>query len=226
MKKIGLLLGCFLLVFMRVSGQDRYQLGIIPQVNNEFSLGDRYELNSKIEMRQLLKDGPSDISAQKGFHFERTDFETILNRKISSLDGIGLGYLLRIEEGQIIHRFIQQFAHVQNQVGFRLAHRFRGDETLENGAWSFRLRYRLSFEKPLSGLQIDPHEFYLKINNEYLPTYAEKELDIEIRLLVSLGYNFSDKMRLESGLDYRAEDIVARNTEHQCWLNLGWFYSF
>ncbi|MCL4637423.1 MULTISPECIES: DUF2490 domain-containing protein [Olivibacter] len=216
----------FLFCISSLRGQDRYQLGVIPQINNEFSLGDRYELNSKVEIRQLLKDGPSNLTAQKGFHFERSDFETILNRKLSPLDGVGVGYLLRIEEGKLVHRFIQQYAHVQNKIGFRLAHRFRSDQTITDNEWSFRIRYRLSFEKPLEGLEIDPKEFYLKINNEYLPTYAKKELDVEIRLLASLGYNLSDKMKFETGFDYRAEDIIAKNTEHQCWLNLGWFHSF
>ncbi|MFC6102159.1 DUF2490 domain-containing protein [Olivibacter domesticus] len=207
-------------------GQDRYQFGVIPQINNGFAFGDEYELNSKLEVRQLLKDGPENIAAGKGFHFERTDIETVLNRKLSPLDGIAVGYLFRVEEGQIIHRFIQQYSFIRKKGGFRLAHRFRTDQTLDDGDFSFRFRYRFGIEKPLAGLEIDPKEFYLKFNNEYLPTYSERSFDIEIRALASLGYNLSDKMKFETGLDYRAEDIVSKDTEHQCWLNIGWFHSF
>lgn len=214
------------LLFLFGFGQDRYQFGVIPQVNNEFAFGDEYELNSKLEVRQLLKDGPENVAAGRGFHFERTDIETVLNRKLSPLDGIGVGYLFRVEAGQIIHRFIQQYSFVRNKNGFRLAHRFRTDQTLDERNFSFRLRYRLSVEKALKGLEIDPKEFYLKFNNEYLPTYERNQLDIEIRALASLGYNLSDKMKFETGIDYRAEDVVSKDTEHQCWLNIGWFHSF
>lgn len=207
--------------------QDRYQLGVMPSANMKFSLGDGQELNAKLESRQFLLDGPEGVAAGNGFRYERSDLELVYNRSLSPLRSIGAGYLFRVEEGSgIVHRFIQQYAIIQRLRAVRIAHRIRTDETFSREDVRFRFRYRISVEKPLNGLVIDPREFYLKFNNEYLPTLAAGDFDMEIRALATIGYNFSDDMKLETGLDYRAEQIISPDTEHQCWLALGWYYSF
>ncbi|WP_084163778.1 DUF2490 domain-containing protein [Olivibacter sitiensis] len=221
---IALSLVCF---FQMALTQDRYQLGVMGSVNTKFRMGQDYELNTKLESRHFISDGPKGISQGNGFQYERTDMEMIFNRSLGPVSSVGAGYLFRlVGHDKAVHRAIQQFAIVQRLRGARLAHRFRTDQTWEDGSFRFRFRYRWSLEKALQGLEIDPKEFYLKINNECLPTFESNNSDIEIRALASLGYNFSDDMKLETGLDYRAEQIISPDTEHQCWLALGWYYSF
>lgn len=226
LKYVLLLFTAFLSLFW-CYGQDRYQAGAMASVNTKVSIGRFHALNTKLESRQFFFDGPSGISAGNGFRYERADLEMIFNTQLGPLSSVGVGYLFRlVDDHQVVHRAIQQYATVQRFTGIRLAHRFRTDQTWEDGSFRFRFRYRWSLEKALSGLEIDPKEFYLKINNEYLPTFESSNSDIEIRALASLGFNFSDDMKLETGIDYRAEQIVSPDTEHQCWLALGWYYNF
>src|SRR5690606_24441681 len=98
---------------------------------------------------------------------------------------------------------------------------FEKDEDVQ-----FRLRYRISFEKPLNGQEIDPKEFYLKFNNEYFGILKSSKGNLEIRALASLGYNISDKNKIETGIDYRAEDLIDSKTTHKVFLNIGWYHSF
>ena len=108
-----------------------------------------------------------------------------------------------------------------------MSHRIRSDETLEkNEVIELRLRYRLSWEKPLSGLKVDAKEFYLKINNEYLGILQDGQGDLEIRGLATLGYNISDSKRVEAGIDYRIENLIQRTPLNRVFLTIAYFHNF
>src|SRR5690606_33535803 len=122
------------------------------------------------------------------------------------------------------HRVIQQFSITQRLATSRLAHRFRTDQTFEKDeALQLRLRYRMSWEKALNGLEIDPKEFYLKLNNEYLGVLQDGEGNLEIRGLAAVGYIISDKNQIESGVDYRLENVIDPTPVHKAFLTLGFY---
>ncbi|TDE09237.1 DUF2490 domain-containing protein [Dyadobacter psychrotolerans] len=105
----------------------------------------------------------------------------------------GGGYFARLEDGNFTHRLIQQFSNVKDLEVFINAHRIVLDETFSSGTPpEFRLRYRFGAETPLNGRQIDPREFYGKVNNEYLGLLARQEADLEIRASLARGYNVTD----------------------------------
>lgn len=199
--------------------------GLLSQINTDLGLGNDWKLNAKLEGRQLFFQQP--VAAGKSeIAFERVDLELVANKSLSPTTAVGGGYLLRRSEEKFIHRFIQQFTVTQKLYSSRLSHRFRIDQTWEkNEAVQVRLRYRLSWEKPLSGLKVDAREFYLKINNEYLGLVQDGNGDLEIRGLANLGYSFSDKNKLESGLDYRVETII-NTAQHQLFLQVAFYHSF
>lgn len=226
MKKLLLF---FLLLLPGIFGiaQDSYTIGFLPQLNTSFSLGDDWKLNAKLESRQFLFNGLFSQPVKPSLTYERSDLELVATKSLNSLRSVGGGYLLRQEGKKFIHRTIQQYAITQRYTSFRLAHRFRADQTFErNEAAIFRLRYRASLERALNGFAIDPKEFYLKINNEYLGWTQKHTSDLEIRALVALGYYFSDKKKLETGIDYRAEEIFSDETSHLFWLNVAFHLSF
>ena len=202
------------------------QIGIIPQINTNFKLGDTWKVNSKIEGRQLFFQNPYPADLNE-VEFERLDLEIVATRKLGKNTTVGGGYLIRRENSSFTHRFIQQFAVSQKLTASRLTHRFRTDQTFEkNETVQFRLRYRISWENPLNGPEVDPREFYLKLNNEYLGILQDGRANLEIRTLASLGYNISDRNQIETGIDYRIEKLIGSDTEHKLFLNIGLYHSF
>jgi hypothetical protein len=215
----------FLLMGMSLVASAQNQFGILPVINTSFKLQNDWKINSKLEGRQLLKQHP--FPADKNDRvFERLDLEVVANKALNSANDVGLGYLIRREDGKFIHRFIQQYAYTQKLYSSKLSHRFRTDETLEKDeALQLRLRYRASWEKPLSGLQVDPEEFYLKLNNEYLGILQDSKGNMEIRGLAVVGYTIGEANRIETGFDYRMEDVFTK-LKHKLFLNIGFYHNF
>ncbi|MCX2473485.1 DUF2490 domain-containing protein [Pedobacter sp. MC2016-05] len=184
-----------------------------------------WNINSKLEGRQLLNQNPFPENKKEQV-FERLDFEVVLDKALNSSNDLGIGYLVRWEEGKFIHRFIQQYAYTKKLYSSKMSHRFRIDQTLEDAeSPQFRLRYRASWEKPLSGLQVDPKEFYLKLNNEYLGVLQDSKTNMEVRGLAIIGYTIGKENRIETGGDYRMEEIFG-NISHKVFLNISFYQNF
>lgn len=204
--------------------QNIYRFGALPSlnINNKFQNG--WSLNSRVESRQLMSSGDFQGNSNTEYRYILTDFSFITAKKVGLNSRISGGYLFRLRETEIIHRLIQQYTMVQKMNGFRLAHRFSSDQTFANGEFpEFRLRYRLTSEIPLNGESVDPKEFYIKINNEYLKSWQATDYDFEIRIVPLLGYNIKDNNKIEAGLDYRVNSFLNNNTLHSFWLSLNWF---
>lgn len=207
--------------------QNGYKGGIMFQLKPDFSFGKDWKLNTKLESRQLLFEGLNKDPFHTTFQYERSDLEMVLSKKTSPTGAVGGGYLIRLDEGKFTHRFIQQYSISQSAWGMRLGHRFRTDETFERDeSTRYRLRYRISMEKPLNGQEIDPGELYLNINNEYFQTLQDRAYSLEIRAMAALGFNFSDQSKLETGLEYRIEDLFLNSNTQLLWLNVAWYVSF
>jgi len=209
-----------LLVFPQAS----YRAGTLPQVNVNFSINKNFKLNTKLESRQIFSEREPDKPVSNQLRYERTDLAMVLTKKISADNTAGAGYLIRLEDGRFAHRLIQQFSNVRKLEMLRIAHRIVADETFRsNDPAEFRLRYRLGVEKPLNGRDIDPKEFYAKLNNEYLGIVADSRADMEIRASLALGYNATDNNKIELGVEYRVNEFNANVQAQQFWLTLGWF---
>lgn len=206
--------------------QASYRAGTLPQINVNLEIAKNWKLNTKLESRQIFSEKELDAPASHQLRYERTDLAMVLTTKISADNTIGGGYLIRLEDNALTHRLIQQFNHVRKYESVSLAHRIVTDETFTNAdPFSFRLRYRLGIEKPLNGRQIDPREFYAKINNEYLAILSGGRADAEIRGLFAIGYNATDNNKVELGLEYRVNEFNEKVRAQQFWLTIGWFIS-
>ena len=80
-------------------------------------------------------------------------------------------------------------------------------------------------EKALNGKDVDPKEFYFKVNNEYIFSVEGKDTDFELRLIPAFGYAFNDNNKFEFGIDYRLNEFISGVSRNQFWLYLGWFIS-
>jgi hypothetical protein len=201
------------------------QVGLLPQINATFPLEKDWKINAKLEGRQIFFESESEGRNEQ--KFERADLELVATKTFSPAVTVGGGYMLRWSDAEFIHRIIQQITITQKLYSSRLSHRIRTDQTIEKDeAVQLRVRYRLSWEKPLNGLKVDPKEFYVKFNNEYLGILKDGKGDLEIRGLANLGYNISDDNKFESGVDYRIEHLIQKSGVHKVFLNIAFFHSF
>lgn len=218
----------FVLVLMQlqfsVSAQSTYQIGVLPSVNLNKKMNNNWTLNTKLESRQLFQRGEFNGTADKEYNYVLTDMSLIAAKKVGLNSRIAGGYLIRLEDGDFFHRFIQQYVIVQKLSGWRLAHRIMSDQTFSKiEKPDIRLRYRITSEIPLNGEAVDPGEFYLKLNNEYVNSLQGKEYDLEIRLIPILGYDITDNFKIESGLDYRVNSFFNNSTIHSYWMTFNLF---
>ncbi len=218
----------FVLVLMQlpfsVFAQSTYQFGSLPSLNLNKKLKNDWSLNTKLESRQLFQRGEINGISNKEFNYVLTDLSIIVAKKVGLNSRIAGGYLIRFEDGDFFHRFIQQYVIVQKLSGWRLAHRMMSDQTFSKiEKPEIRFRYRITSEIPLNGESVDPREFYLKLNNEYINSFQAKEYDLEIRLIPLLGYDITDNFKIESGLDYRVNSFLNNSTRHSYWMTFNLF---
>lgn len=208
-------------------GQSVYQAGLLPSINVNKKLKNDWSLNFKIESRQLLEEG--ELGDDNPFEYEYllTDLAWVASKKIQVNQTLAAGYLIRLRDQKPTHRFIQQYTITKNYSNFRMSHRFVADQTFDEGeSMELRLRYRISTLFPLRGQEIDPKEFYLKVNHEYLNAFQDNAYDLEMRLIPLMGYMFSKNNKFEFGLDYRLSSFLERNTDNRFWLSLNWYIAF
>ena len=218
--KLKLYIICICLLFQwSTHAQSSYQLGLLPVLNINKTLVNDIKLNFKTESRQIFYQ-EEDI----GWQYDRIDFSFILSKKTGLNNSIAGGYLLRVRDGSIISRTIQQITFNRKYAAFRLAHRFSSDQTFEKSEeTTFRLRYRIANQLPLNGQTVDSKEFYLKISNEYLHSFQGKEYGLEIRLVLIIGYEFTDNNKLEFGVDNRFDSFIDNKLRTRSWFNISWY---
>ena len=105
------------------------------------------------------------------------------------------------------------------------SHRLRLDQTFSTGNEDneYRVRYRFAAEIPLSGQTLDPGEFYLLTSNEVIAGTKGGKGEIENRLVGSIGHYFGKKAKLEAGLDWRIDKIIADGLRNRLWFKVGCF---
>ena len=212
-----------LLLFYTISNaQLNYQVGTLPQFNLSVKLNDNWKLLNKLEARQIFQEGDFTVPPSTRFVYERTDLGTMLSRKVGDKTAMGAGYLIRLEGKTFMHRFSQQFCLKSKDKPVNFAHRFLFDQSIEKEEpITFRLRYRISTELPLTAAKVEPKSAYLKLSNEYLGIADVTALTAEIRGGLMLGYVFCPQSKIEFGLDYRLKDFVEAEATHQFWIYLG-----
>jgi len=207
--------------------QGTYQFGLMPSINFNKKLEKDWAFNIAVQSRQVLLCGEFDGPAENGFDYILTDYSILAAKKFGLNSKINLGFLLRVEKGDVFQRLIQRYVVTQRLRGFRLSHRFTTDQTLsEVEPTEFRLRYRLTSEIPLNGQSLDPKEVYLKVNTEVLNSLKDSDYGLELRLVPVIGYDIRDSNKIEIGLDYRISSFLEGDPSHVFWAVIGWYLEF
>jgi hypothetical protein len=208
------------LLSLSSNAQTSYQLGFLPSLNINKKLPKDWSVVFKAESRQSL------IKDDFKYDYLLSDLSLAVSKKVGARTSIAFGYLIRIEDESITNRLIQQISIVRRYPSISLAHRFSADQSFERGnSPEFRFRYRISTEIPLSGQTLDPKEFFIKLNNEYLNSFQSKEYDLEVRGAFFVGYAFTPATKLELGIDYRADSFIEGNTQNRFWIGLNFYQS-
>lgn len=212
------------LLFVSVAqGQSTYQIGVLPSLSMNNKLKKDWSLHSKVESRQQLKSGDFNAVSDAEYKYILTDLSLITAKKLGSNTRIAGGYLIRFREGETFHRLIQQFILVQKRHHMKWAHRFSTDFTMTKLEQpELRLRYRLSVEIPLNGEAVAPNGVYLKLSNEFLNSWQGVDYDLEIRVVPLLGYDITERNKVEVGLDYRLNAFLEGHPRHHFWMSLNW----
>lgn len=224
MKRVALII---LIVFLTIgygAGQSSYRIGVLPQVNVNIKLADEWRLVARAETRQQLATGI--YGDPFGFNYKNslTDLAILLSKRIAGSSSLTGGYQLRLSDQQYIHRIIQQYSLISQHRSFRLSHRFAADQSFSvDEPAEFRFRYRIGFEKALQGQNIDPGEFYFKLNQEQLLSFNRERVDLELRLFPSAGFSITDNNKIEIGIDSRFISFINKNLRSSYWLGIGWF---
>lgn len=226
MRRVIIFIAGFLM-FVTLSAQGVYRTGLMPSVNFTRKLTDDWRLNFKAESRVSIAESERIDFLDADMSYVLTDLSIIAARKAGIGKSVAGGYLIRIRDDMVSHRFIQQFTILGKAGNVRLSHRIAADETIsKNLPPVYRLRYRIVADVPLNGQSVDPGEFYLKAGNEYLGSLQSGNVNIEIRVIPLIGYAFTDNNKFEGGIDYRISSLIDDTPVNSIWLALNWFISF
>jgi len=221
---------CGLFVFwigVSLYAQIPFRTGLLPQININKKLINKWKFNTKVESRQILYNGTFNEKNALDYQYERIDFAFVLSKKTGTGHSISGGYLLRTKIEEFLHRTLFQYSIVRNYTALRLGQRIATDQTFQKDTpVKIRLRYRIGIDWALNGQSVDPQEFYIKLTNEYLWIIQQSDYDFELRLKPSLGYTFTDNNKLELGLDYRIDRLRNKPPRHNFWIPIAWFVSF
>lgn len=199
--------------------------GILPEITLTRKVSDRLRVTTKVESMQRIFSSTSDETFS--YAYIRTDFQLFAAYKLNPFWEVSAGHQYRFAEGgPDSQRSIQQAGFTQKKSSYRILHRFRTDQTwIKEQAILFRFRYRPTLELPLNGQSIDPGEAYCLIADEVLYGFRENDHGLENRIVISFGKMFSDRSKVETGLDYRVDQLLENAQRHDLWLRLAWFYS-
>lgn len=211
-----LLLVLFLGVSFTGNCQSNFIGGWLPKVNASLKLSDKTKLVNSIEVREVV--------CKDDFQFTHNlvDISTVFSMKMDLNHSINVGYILRLKEGETIHRFLQHFNIIQNFDNIKLAYCFGFEQFFQTNVHpQYRIRYRATLQKALNGEKVDVSEWYFKLSNEYL--YQFNQEDLEVRLSPYLGYQLSKKDKLEFGLDYRLGKLLDEPKKNSLWFRTTWY---
>lgn len=224
MKHVSIVL--ILLSSLAALAQPNYTVGVLPSINLSTSLPQGFKINLNTESRQTFFNKSPNQNRDFEYEYNLTDITLIVSKKVGLNKTLAAGYLFRINEGALQQRSIQQFIVSTKYENFIISHRIATDQTyLKDESTAFRLRYRISAGIPLNGQTVDPGEFYLKLNHEYLNELQDGIFDLEIRVVPFLGFEISDKNKIELGLDFRINSFLEGASQSRYWTAINWYRS-
>jgi hypothetical protein len=171
------------------------------------SVSQKYKVNFALRSRYYLFKQGSILYKQRQidiFHFSTLK----LNYHHDLSLGAYYGSRGVFDEGSNEIRFTQQFNYKHQKLSFRYGHRFRAEQRILDTRTIFRQRYRFSIDFPLNGEKLNIGEPYLIAAVEGLLSLSkDRKPELDERTTVQIGFQLSENLKLQTGLDCRLEAI-------------------
>ncbi len=191
-----------------------------PELSFTWKYSNRWTFNGKANPRLFLYNNQNESYIPTDPLMERSEFQLLASYALFSNSSIGGGYLLGLRtmpdtsvintEHKIMAQYTFSFFLGAARIGNRprIAYRYFTRDVNE-----VRLSYKLSYDIPLNGRQVNPKEAYFVVSNEFLGAFAQKSFSPENRFYAAIGWQLSSKNKLELGAEYRADDYFG-DTAH------------
>ena len=180
-----------------------------PDFALNYKLDHNWGLNFKTSYRSTLATSirNPDIKVSSEFF----DVAVNASRDLGFYSDVGFGVLYRfnelvIEESFNEFRLTEQYVYARRINTWRILNRFRADQRITDPFTVFRFRYMISTDFPINGTKLDANELYIVISTESLLSIGSKIQPLwDQRLTSGLGYQLTEKMKLQGTLEFRWE---------------------
>jgi hypothetical protein len=183
-----------------------------PEISFNYSVTTNYRHNFGIRKRSFIyTDNETEL------RLRQIDISHFSNWKLNGTESLGGGVLYRFrdgfEGGSNELRLIQQYNYAIKPARIRFGHRLRAEQRITTQHTIHRFRYRFAFDFALNGEKTDVGEAYLVASTEALLSVSKNLIPAyDHRLTLQIGWFLNQKMRLQTGVEYRSENFT-RTTE-------------
>jgi hypothetical protein len=181
-----------------------------PELSYTWKPAGRWSFNASAGGRNTWV-SRGDNGSEGNYNWEHVEARLFATYELFGSRKVGGGYQFRWREPFLEedfgyeHRLLQQYAFITYTGEQRLGHRIRSEQRIRESGFIQRFRYRLSYDFPLSGQQLNPGEKYLILSNEVLYSISDSAPELDNRIYLGLGWFFDSKRKLETGLQFRVE---------------------
>jgi hypothetical protein len=213
----GFLCGFFFILAEGIQAQKDFATLGESELAINTSVSDNYKINFGLRTRYFLYQN-SEFQLQTR-QIDLVHFSTLklnYNHDVS----IGVQYRNRtiFDDTPDELRITQQLNHTKQGFGIRFGHRFRTEQRILPSKTIFRQRYRFAIDLPLNGEKLNIGEPYLVASMELLLSLSSLDKpEIDHRTTTQIGWQISEDMKFQTGLEYRFEAFNI-NTEYRLFI--------
>jgi len=188
-----------------------------PELSFTWKPAGRWSYNATLSGRNIWKQNGDRFS--NSYEWAHLEIRLFATYELFGGNSLGGGYQFRQtdpfdEDLGFEHRLMQQYAFVTFAEARRVGHRIRSEQRIRQRGNIQRFRYRLSYDFPLQGQQLDPGEPYMILSNEVLWSIARNLSELDNRVYVGIGWALSRKRKLETGIQFRVEALNTNEPEN------------
>ena len=175
------------------------------------ALSQRWKLNAGLGYRSLLT---SDLSGNWNAKSRHIQASANVSYEVGFYGKVGGGAMYRNNQlfddnSENELRLNQYYSWATYRNSFRWVQRFKIDERLQTSRTRFRLRYRLSLDVPLNGLELDTGEWYVLASTESLLNLSKQASAMwDQRITMGIGRQWTTNIKIQMEAEYRWEDYV------------------
>ncbi|TRX48928.1 DUF2490 domain-containing protein [Fulvivirga sp. M361] len=180
-----------------------------------YKINDQWHMNTTLTGRNGFYDR-NDAGDGIQFFSNFLEVTQYISRRVNQRLSLSLGYRHRRREpfegkGLYENRLIQQLSYVHLRTASRLASRLQTEQRWGNEFFEYRIRYRLSMDRPFSGEKLDIGEYYFITANELVTAFPDEGGDsLENRVSVGAGKLWTRKLKLQMDLQLRSGDLYGK----------------